>query len=115
MQHAGSGVSPVPEHLIPILSRLGPSLPQIPHILTRLRTLSALHTSASEFRATLEDLEKEHQKIHEALTELNTAVETVEKSLTENKVVIKDNVAGLEGRVDSLLQRLEELGREHSP
>ncbi|EKM80846.1 hypothetical protein AGABI1DRAFT_112577 [Agaricus bisporus var. burnettii JB137-S8] len=114
MQNAGSGVSPIPEHLLPILSRLGPSLPQIPHILTRLRTLSALHTSASEFQATLEDLEKEHQKIHEALTELSGAVDTVENSLIENKAVIKDNVAGLEGRVDALLQRLEELGREHS-
>lgn len=114
MQHAGSSVSPVPEHLLPILSRLGPSLPQIPHILARLRTLSTLHTSASEFRATLEDLEKEHQKIHEALTELDAAVETVEKSLMENKAVVKDNVAGLEGRVDSLLQRLEELDRERS-
>jgi nuclear migration protein JNM1 len=59
-------------------------------------------------------LEKEHQKIHEALTELDAAVETVEKSLMENKAVVKDNVAGLEGRVDSLLQRLEELDRERS-
>lgn len=105
---------PIPEHLLPTLSRLGPALPQIPHILTRLRTLSALHTSAAEFRATLEDLEKEHQKVHEALTELNDAVETVEKSLESNRSVVKENVAGLEGRVESLLQRLEELGRERS-
>lgn len=109
----GPIVQPIPEHLVPILSRLGPSLPQIPHILTRLRTLSALHTSAADFQTTLEDLEKEHQKIHEALIELNDAVGTVEKSLDENRDVVKNNVAGLEGRVTTLLQRLEELGREH--
>lgn len=110
--HAAA-VSSIPEHLIPILSRLGPTLPQIPHILTRLRTLSALHTSAAEFQATLEDLEKEHQKVHDALVELNGAVETVEQGLEENRVVVKNNVAGLETRVETILQRLEELGREH--
>lgn len=52
--------------------------------------------------------------MHEALTELNDAVETVEKSLESNRSVVKENVAGLEGRVESLLQRLEELGRERS-
>ncbi|KAF9451274.1 hypothetical protein P691DRAFT_724424 [Macrolepiota fuliginosa MF-IS2] len=108
-QTAGSPLSLIPEHLLPVLSRLGPSLPQIPHILTRLRTLSTLHTSAAEFQATLEDLEKEHQKVHEALAELDDAVETVEKSLEENRSVVKNNVAGLEGRVESLLQRLEEI------
>jgi nuclear migration protein JNM1 len=74
--------------------------------------LSVLHTSAGEFQATLEDLEKEHRKVHEALTELTDAVSTVEKSLEENRGVVKNNVSGLEGRVESLLQRLEELGRE---
>ncbi|KXN90198.1 putative dynactin subunit 2 [Leucoagaricus sp. SymC.cos] len=113
-QQTGSLITPIPENLLPILSRLGPALPQIPHILTRLRTLSALHTSAAEFQATLEDLEKEHRKVHEVLGELNNAVDTVEKSLEENRSVIKNNVAGLEGRVESLLQRLEELGRERS-
>ncbi len=110
---AGSTVSPILEHLLPILSRLSPALPQIPHVLTRLRTLSALHTSAADFQATLEDLEKEHQKVHDALNELNGAVETVEKSLEENRAVVKNNVAGLEARVETLLQRLEEFGREH--
>jgi nuclear migration protein JNM1 len=114
-QHAANPqTNPIPEHLIPILSRLGPSLPQIPHILARLRTLSSLHTSAAEFQSTLEDLEKEHQKVHETLIELRDAVETVEKSLEENKIVIKNNVASLDSRVDSLIQRLDELGKDHS-
>ncbi|GLB37245.1 putative dynamitin [Lyophyllum shimeji] len=106
--------SQIQEQLLPLLHRLGPSLPHIPHILTRLRTLAALHTSAAEFQETLESLEREQQKMHEALTELEGAVKTVESSLDENRTVVKGNVAGLESRVDSLLGRLEELSRSGS-
>ena len=103
--------SQIQEQLLPLLTRLGPSLPLIPHILTRLRTLSALHTSAGEFQDTLEGLEEEQKKTREALGELEAAVETVERSLEENRGVVRGNVGGLEGRVDVLLRRLEELGR----
>ncbi|KAG5650195.1 hypothetical protein H0H81_000354 [Sphagnurus paluster] len=103
--------SALQEQLLPLLSRLGPSLPQIPHILTRLRTLAALHTSAAEFQETLASLEQEQQKMHEALTELDGAVKTVEISLEENRSVVRGNVAGLESRVDALLSRLEQLSR----
>jgi nuclear migration protein JNM1 len=101
--------SQVQEQLLPLLSRLGPSLPHIPHILTRLRTLSALHTSAAEFQSTLDTLEQEQQKLHEALGELEGAVETVEKSLEDNRAVVRGNVTGLESRVGALLSRLEGL------
>lgn len=103
--------SHVQEQLLPLLSRLGPSLPHIPHILTRLRTLSALHTSAAEFQSTLGTLEREQQKLHEALVELEGAVETVEKSLEDNRAVVRGNVTGLESRVGALLSRLEGLSR----
>ncbi|KAF8070290.1 Dynamitin-domain-containing protein [Lyophyllum atratum] len=104
-------ISQIQEQVLPLLSRLGPSLPHIPHILTRLRTLAALHTSAAEFQETLESLEQEQQKMHEALIELEGAVKTVEGSLEENRTVVRGNVAGLESRVDALLNRLEELSR----
>ncbi|KAF8647143.1 hypothetical protein AX16_006974 [Volvariella volvacea WC 439] len=99
------------DQLLPLLSRLTPYLPQIPHILTRLRTLSTLHTSASEFRNTLEALEEEQAKIQEALKELEDAVRGVESSLEDNKVVVKKNVVGLDQRVETLIGRLEEVGR----
>ncbi|KAF8972943.1 Dynamitin-domain-containing protein [Flammula alnicola] len=102
------------EQLFPLLSRLGPLLPHIPHILTRLRTLSALHSSAAEFQGTLEDLEEEQKKTRNGLLELEKAVGTVETSLNENREVVKNNVSGLEGRVNSLLGRLEDLSRDHS-
>lgn len=97
------------EQLLPLLTRLGPTLPQIPHILTRLRTLSALHTSASEFQDTLEGLEEEQKKMREALTELDEAVGTVEESLEENQGLVKGNISGLEERVEALLRRIEEM------
>ncbi|KDQ57732.1 hypothetical protein JAAARDRAFT_47592 [Jaapia argillacea MUCL 33604] len=104
-----TAASPLIDQLAPLLTRLAPTLPHIPHILTRLRTLSALHTSASEFQNTLEDLEEDQKKVREALEELGKAVGTVEKSLDENRGLVKGNVTGLEERVDGLLQRLEEL------
>lgn len=102
------------EQIFPLLSRLGPLLPHIPHILTRLRTLSALHSSATEFHTTLEDLVEEQKKSRNALLELEKAVETVETSLNENREVVKNNVSGLEERVNSLLGRLEDLHHERS-
>lgn len=97
--------------IIPILHRLNPALPQIPHILTRLRTLSTLHTSAGEFRKDMESLEDEQAQIKESLDELESAVETVEKSLEDNRKIVGGNVEGLEKRVDDLSRRLDELER----
>ncbi|PPQ89560.1 hypothetical protein CVT25_012232 [Psilocybe cyanescens] len=102
------------EQIFPTLSRLGPLLPHIPHILIRLRTLSALHSSAAAFQNSLEDLEEEQKKTRNGLLELERAIETVEASLKENKDVVKNNVIGLEGRVNSLLSRLEDLRREQN-
>jgi nuclear migration protein JNM1 len=101
----------VQDQLLPLLARLGPSLPHIPHILTRLRTLSALHASAAEFQSAIGTLEQEQQKLDEALNELEGAVETVEKNLEDNRGVVRGNVASLDSRVEALLARLEELSR----
>jgi len=106
-----SNAFPLQEQLLPLLSRLGPLIPHIPHILTRLRTLSALHSSATQFQTNLEDLEEEQKKIHNSLLELDAALTTVENSLDENRDVVKNNVAGLEKRVNGLLERLEDLQR----
>ena len=98
------------EQLAPALARLVPALPQIPHILARLRTLATLHASASQFGNTLSALEEEQRQSHEALDALDQAVEGVEGSLAENARVVKGNVTGLEERIDALTKRLEALG-----
>jgi nuclear migration protein JNM1 len=97
------------EQLLPLLSRLGPSIPQIPHILTRLRTLSSLHTAAGEFQNVLEGLEEEQRKLKENLTELEGAVGRVEKAMEENSDVVKKNTEGLEKRLEEVSSRLIDL------
>ena len=76
--------------------------------------MSTLHSSATNFQAILNELEKEQQKTHDVLTVLNDAVRAVEKSLGENHDLVKNNVANLEERLDVLSQRLEDLGRSQS-
>lgn len=94
-------------------------MPHIPHILVRLRTLSALHTSAAGFQSTLESIEEEQRRTRAALTELQTALDGVEGSLKDNEGVVKNNVRDLEGRVEAINQRMEELalarGAEYEP
>ena len=97
------------EQLAPVLTRLAPLLPHIPHVLARLRTLSALHTSAAGFERTLEGLEEEQKRVRAALEDLGRAVEGVEKSLADNEGVVKGNVRGLEERIDGLGRRVEDI------
>jgi nuclear migration protein JNM1 len=113
-QHGEGGVAPgapstVQEQLSPILTRLVPALPQIPHILARLRTLAVLHASAAEFQSTLGGLEEDQRRLRETLGDLERAVGTVEASLKENGDVVKTNVTGLEERIQALSDRLDNL------
>ena len=89
-------------------------MPQIPHILSRLRTLSTLHSAAGEFQDTLRELEQEQQKVRGGLLELQSAVEKIERSLEENRAVVKENVAGLDARVNQLLAKVEEIRRDQA-
>lgn len=57
-------------------------------------------------------MEEEQQKIRDALKELESAVQTVEENWRENRQLVKNNVAGLDNRVDELTARLDELTRE---
>lgn len=106
---ANPTVSVLQEQLTPILTRLAPLLPHIPHILTRLRTLSSLHTSAAAFQSTLEGLEEEQKRGRAALQDLRRALDGVEKSLEDNETLVKNNVKGLEERVEDIGRRVDEL------
>lgn len=99
----------VAEQLVPLVTRLAPSLPHIPHLLNRLRTLSDLHASAAELEGTLSAFEKEQKATRSMLIELSTAIESVEKSLEDNQGVVRGNVESLEGRVEELTNRINEL------
>lgn len=110
--HGRKGVvasEPTHQQLLPVLNRLAASVPQIPHILTRLKTLSALHASAADFEQSLRTLEEDQKRSHSALAELDGALKHVETSLEENREVVKTNVEGLESRINALFARLESI------
>ncbi|KAI6038481.1 Dynamitin-domain-containing protein [Pisolithus marmoratus] len=111
LQDTPPGGTPAQDAVLPLLSRLAPSLPHIPHILTRLRTLSSLHGSAAEFQSTVATLEEEQKRSREAFDALKTAVESVESSLEANRDTVAGNVSNLEERVDNLLNRLDALSK----
>lgn len=104
---ATGNASTLQADILPLLTRLSQHLPTLPHILTRLRTLSSLHTSAAALEATLKDLEDEQKKVRLGLTELSAAVDRVEKTFNENEAMAAQNVKGLELRIDGLIGRLE--------
>lgn len=104
-------LTPAQDAVLPLLSRLAPSLPHIPHILTRLRTLSALHGSAAEFQSTIAALEGEQRRTREALEALNGAVADVDASLEANRKTVAGNVSSLEDRVENVMNRLEEVAK----
>ena len=104
-------LTPAQDAVLPLLSRLAPSLPHIPHILTRLRTLSALHGYAAEFQSTIAALEEEQRRTREALDALNGAVANVEASLETNRTTVAGNVSSLEDRVEKVLNRIEEVAK----
>jgi nuclear migration protein JNM1 len=107
-----AGLTPASQlqaELTPILQRLAPHLPSIPHILTRLRTLSSLHAAAAEFQRTLSAVESEQANQRSGMDELLRAIEKLEDSVGENGEVARRNVEGLEGRIGGLEQRLQVL------
>ncbi|KAK4701486.1 nuclear migration protein JNM1, partial [Phenoliferia sp. Uapishka_3] len=112
----GSG-EPIPpdtlqkiDTLFTLLPRLDPLLPLTPRLLTRLRSLATLHSSAATFGDTLEELKAEVQKLDEGEKGLREVVAGLEQSVEENESKVRGNLEGLEGRLGSLVQRMEHLG-----
>ncbi|PVF91308.1 hypothetical protein CPB86DRAFT_358104 [Serendipita vermifera] len=101
--------STIQEQLTPILQRLAPHLPTLPHILARLRTLSSLHAAAADFQRSMEQLETQQMKNRSSIDELELAIKTLEASMQQNGEVEKNNVTKLESNIQSLLQRLEKV------
>lgn len=73
-----SAPTPLQEQMLPLLARLAPNLPHLPHLLTRMRTLSSLHSAAADAQGILSTLEGEQRQTRGRLDVLTTAVEGVE-------------------------------------
>lgn len=125
--------SAIQDQLTPILQRLAPHLPTLPHILARLRTLSSLHAAAADFQRGMEQvgvvhhlfislyrseyglivlfskLEAQQAKNRSSLNDLEGAIKNLEKSMQENGEIEKSNVQRLEASVQSLLERLQKV------
>lgn len=96
--------------LFTLLPRLDPLLPLTPRLLTRLRSLSTLHSSAATFGETLRGLQDEIGKLGESEKGLKEVLEGLEKSVGENDERLRGNLQGLEGRVGEVVRRLDQLG-----
>lgn len=105
-----AGPSQLQEQLLPLLARLAPHLPHLPHMLTRMRTLSGLHAAAADVQSVVSTLEAEQLRTRTRLDVLSTAIDGVEKTLDENAAVVRENVGGLEERIEVLVIRLDALG-----
>ncbi|KAG8827369.1 hypothetical protein FRC17_007853 [Serendipita sp. 399] len=105
----GTAPSAIQEQITPILQRLAPHLPTLPHILARLKTLSSLHAAAADFQRSMDQLETQQVRNRSSLNDLEAAVKALEKSMQDNGEVEKANVNRLETNVQQLLQRLGQL------
>ncbi|KAF8335839.1 uncharacterized protein EI90DRAFT_3152840 [Cantharellus anzutake] len=104
----GSGAAAnAPNDIAVILSRLSPALPTIPHLLTRLRTLSTLHASASGFASSLTSLEEEQKQAQAILGDLEAAVNSLEQSFLVNAERVEGNLKGLSERLEAVQTRLK--------
>lgn len=97
------------DSLFSLLPRLDPLLPLTPRLLSRLRSLATLHSSAANFGETLNGLKDEINRLSEGEKGLKEVLEGLEGNLKENEVKVKGNLEGLEGRLKSLVERLDRL------
>lgn len=95
--------------LFTLLPRLDPLLPLTPRLLTRLRSLSTLHSSASSFAETLAEVKQEVSKLEEGEKGLSEVLEGLEKSVGENEGRMRGNLEGLESRLEGVVKRLDAL------
>ncbi|OXC70854.1 hypothetical protein AYX13_00270 [Cryptococcus neoformans] len=97
------------QSLFSILPRLDPLLPILTPLLARLRSLSALHSEASEIAVSLRGLQSRDKKNAEEIKELEEVVRSVQTGLDDAITAIKKNWEGLEKRMMGLEQRLKDV------
>lgn len=76
----------------------------LPMIVTRLRTLQALHQQSASFSTRLSTLEQQQEEIVKLLETTSSAVKEVGSSLKENMTIVKENMSSLE-------EKMKKVGR----
>lgn len=95
--------------LFQLLPRLDPLLPIVTPLLNRLRSLSGLHSEASEIAESLRKMESEDKSSNDEVKELKVIMDAMKKGLEESGKMVLKNWEGVEGRMKSLEDRLKAL------
>jgi len=96
--------------LFVLQTRLEPLLPLAPHLLSRLQSLAALHSSAAHFGASLEQLVEADARLGERAGEIQELCRGLESSMEEDGKRIKTNLELVQARMEALGKRMEALG-----
>ncbi|KAI8450287.1 hypothetical protein BY996DRAFT_4587680 [Phakopsora pachyrhizi] len=97
------------ERLYNLLPRIDPLLPLVPHLLSRLRSLSKLHSESMEFRDRLNESNRSVLETLKRTKGLEEVFCKLEKSFEENEVIVKKNLESVEGRIEKILESIEKL------
>ncbi|KAJ1674251.1 hypothetical protein EV182_003663 [Spiromyces aspiralis] len=82
-----------------------------PAVSARLQSLSQLHTEAASVVDTLKRAEESNERVDQGIGMLTDLCQSLMKSIAENSEVMQDNVRSLDERMDSLVMRIEALGK----
>ena len=91
------------------LPRIEPLIPVIPPLLTRLRSLAALHAGASAFQSTLTILETDADNMKETDMEVKEVLNRLDEGITKQADVMKANWSSLSERLHELNERVGKL------
>ncbi|ORX57764.1 hypothetical protein BCR36DRAFT_580336 [Piromyces finnis] len=78
-------------------------------LLTRLKTLQALHTEASQFSDSIQMFSEQQASIKNQIKDLNDMMSNLSESLEVNKTIIENNIDSISSRIDQLMDRVKEL------
>lgn len=97
------------DDLFVLSSRIQPLLPLAPALLARLRSLAGLHSSASQFSASLTQVERSNEELKTGQDDLGKAVTALEESVASNEVKMKGNLESVMTRMEALERRMKAL------
>jgi len=78
-------------------------------LLTRLKTLQALHTEASQFSESIQMFSEQQASIKNQIKDLQEMMNNLSESLEVNKTIIENNIDSISKRIDQLMDRVKEL------
>ncbi|OUM66323.1 hypothetical protein PIROE2DRAFT_59433 [Piromyces sp. E2] len=78
-------------------------------LLTRLKTLQALHTEASQFSESIQMFSEQQASIKNQIKDLHDMMGNLSESLEVNKTIIENNIDSISKRIDQLMDRVKEL------